>query len=85
MAFAQSLLSTLAPPPAAVNNAVTSLGQPLLQAGQAAGLDLNTLFPGGVPLIAPAAIGQTQGAAPAPAPAPAPAQPQTQPQTQGGG
>jgi phospholipid/cholesterol/gamma-HCH transport system substrate-binding protein len=85
MAFAQSLLSTLAPPPAAVNNAVTSLGQPLLQAGQAAGLNLNTLFPGGVPLIAPAAIGQTQGTAPAPAPAPAPAQPQTQPQTQGGG
>ena len=43
------------------------------------GVNLNTLFPGGVPLINPAAIGQTQGTAAAPA------QPQTQPQTQGGG
>lgn len=81
LAFAQSLLGSLAPNPALVNNAVTSLGQPLLQAGQAAGVNLSTLFPGGVPLINPAAIGQT----PAPAPAPAQTQTQTQPQTQGGG
>ena len=71
-AFAQSLLSTLAPNPALVTNAVTSLGQPLLQAGQAAGVNMAPLFPGGVPLIAPAAIGQPQGTAAAPA------QPQTQ-------
>ena len=70
--------AALAPNPALVNNAVTSLGQPLLQAGQAAGINLSTLFPGGIPLINPAAIGQTQAAAPA--------QPQAQqPQTQGGG
>ncbi len=61
LAFAQSLLSTLSPSPALINNAVTGLGQPLLQAGQAAGINLNTLFPNGVPLIAPAAIGQNQG------------------------
>jgi phospholipid/cholesterol/gamma-HCH transport system substrate-binding protein len=77
LAFAQSLFgSLLAPSPAAVNNAVTSLGQPLLQAGQAAGINMNPLFPNGVPLIAPAAIGQQ---------APPAQQPQTQPQTQGGG
>jgi phospholipid/cholesterol/gamma-HCH transport system substrate-binding protein len=67
----------LSPNPALLNNAVTSLGQPLLQAGQAAGIDLNPLFPGGVPLINPAAIGQPQGTAQAPAAA--------KPQTQGGG
>jgi phospholipid/cholesterol/gamma-HCH transport system substrate-binding protein len=72
LAFAQSLLSLLTPSPAAVNNAVTSLGQPLLQAGQAAGLNMNTLFPNGVPLIAPAAIGTTQSNARAATPAPAP-------------
>jgi phospholipid/cholesterol/gamma-HCH transport system substrate-binding protein len=71
LAFAQSLLSTLSPSPATVNNAVTSLGQPLLQAGQAAGLNMNALFPNGVPLIAPAAIGQNQSNAPAQTPAPA--------------
>jgi phospholipid/cholesterol/gamma-HCH transport system substrate-binding protein len=75
LAFAQSLLQNLAPSAATTSNAVTSLGQPLLQAGQAAGLNMNTLFPNGVPLIAPAAIGQTP-AAPTPA---------AQPQTQGGG
>jgi phospholipid/cholesterol/gamma-HCH transport system substrate-binding protein len=82
LAGATGLLGALSPNPALVNNAVTSLGQPLLQAGQAAGINLSTLFPGGIPLIAPAAIGQ------APAAAAAPAQPQaqqTQPQTQGGG
>jgi phospholipid/cholesterol/gamma-HCH transport system substrate-binding protein len=87
-AFAQSLLSTLAPNPALVTNAVNSLGQPLLQAGQAAGLDLNTLFPGGVPLINPAAIGQAPAATAAQPQAQQPQtqQPQTQqPQTQGGG
>ena len=77
LAFAQSLLSTLSPSPALINNAVTGLGQPLLQAGQAAGINLNTLFPNGVPLIAPAAIGQNQGTTQA--------APQAQPQTQGGG
>lgn len=64
LAFAQSLLGNAAPSPALVNNAVTGLGQPLLQAGQAAGINLNTLFPNGVPLINPATIGQ-QGTAPA--------------------
>ena len=68
-----SLLSNLSPSTGGtVNNAVTGLGQPLLQAGQAAGINLNTLFPGGVPLINPAAIGQTQAAAPAPGAGPAP-------------
>nr|WP_308286243.1 MCE family protein [Actinomycetospora endophytica] len=73
LGFAQSLLGNLAPSPALVNNAVTGLGQPLLQAGQAAGINLNQLFPNGVPLINPAAIGQSQGTA------------QAKPQTQGGG
>ncbi|WP_345783234.1 MCE family protein [Actinomycetospora termitidis] len=73
-AFAQQLLGLLNPNAGAVGNAVNQLGGPLLQAGQAAGLDLNTLFPGGVPLINPAAIGQAQAARPT---APQP--------TQGGG
>jgi phospholipid/cholesterol/gamma-HCH transport system substrate-binding protein len=77
LGFAQSLLSNVAPTPGTINNAITGLGQPLLQAGQAAGIDLNPLFPGGVPLINPAAIGQTQGTTQAPAAA--------KPQTQGGG
>lgn len=83
LAFAQSLLGNLAPSPALVNNAITGLGQPLLQAGQAAGINLGTLFPGGIPLINPAAIGQT----PAQTQAQARSQPQArpQPQTQGGG
>jgi phospholipid/cholesterol/gamma-HCH transport system substrate-binding protein len=83
LAFAQSLFGALAPNPALVNNAVTNLGQPLLQAGQAAGINMSTLFPGGVPLINPAAIGQPQ--APAPAQAQPQPQTQTQTQTQGGG
>lgn len=71
LAFAQSLLGNLSPSPALINNAVNGLGQPLLQAGQAAGINLNTLFPNGVPLINPAAVGRTQGAAPAAPQAPA--------------
>lgn len=74
---AQSLLSNLSPSPGTINNAVAGLGQPLLQAGQASGINLGGLFPNGVPLINPAAIGRPQGAAQAPA-APAP-------RTQGGG
>ena len=66
LAAAGSLLSNLSPSAGTINNAITGLGQPLLQAGQAAGIDLDTLFPGGVPLINPAAIGQTQAAAPRP-------------------
>ncbi|WP_433800435.1 MCE family protein [Actinomycetospora sp. CA-084318] len=76
--FLTDLLGNLAPGSPVITGAVNQLGQPLLQAGQQAGIDLNSLFPGGVPLINPAAIGQRQAA---PAPAPAPAQ---QP-TQGGG
>ncbi len=74
--LAGSLLGNLSPNAGTITNAVNGLGQPLLQAGQAAGINLNTLFPGGVPLINPAAIGQAPAAQ-------APAQPQ-QP-TQGGG
>ncbi|WP_312030432.1 MCE family protein [Actinomycetospora sp. TBRC 11914] len=74
LAFAQSLLGNLSPSPALITNAVNGLGQPLLQAGQAAGINLNTLFPNGVPLINPAAIGTAQGTTQAPAAAPAPAQ-----------
>ena len=59
-AFFQQFLGGGGLNPATVTNAVNTLGQPLLQAGQQAGLDLNTLFPGGIPLINPAAIGQTQ-------------------------
>jgi phospholipid/cholesterol/gamma-HCH transport system substrate-binding protein len=79
--FVGGLLGGLTNPnPAAITNAVNQLGGPLLQAGQAAGVNLNALFPGGIPLINPAAVGQ---ATTAQAPAQAPAQPQ-QP-TQGGG
>lgn len=69
--LAQSLLANVSPSPALINNAVAGLGQPLLQAGQAAGINLGPLFPRGVPLINPAAIGQPPG----------PAQPAPQPQT----
>ena len=68
LAFAQSLLSNLSPSPGTINNAVAGLGQPLLQAGQAAGINLGTLFPNGVPLINPAAIGAPGGAPPPAAP-----------------
>ncbi|WP_308286168.1 MCE family protein [Actinomycetospora soli] len=63
--------------PTVISGAVNSLGQPLLQAGQTQGVDLGALFPGGIPLINPAAIGQTQQPAQQQAPAQQP--------TQGGG
>ncbi|MEJ2868374.1 MCE family protein [Actinomycetospora sp. OC33-EN08] len=73
--FLTDLLGNISPSSPVITGAVNQLGGPLLQAGQAAGIDLNTLFPGGIPLINPAAIGQQ----------PAQAQTPAQQPTQGGG
>ena len=73
-AFFAPLLGLLGGNGAGITSAVNSLGQPLLQAGQQAGLPLGALFPTGIPLIDPAAIGQTQ-----------PQQAAPQQPTQGGG